>query len=126
MLRAVESGYVQREIQEAAYEYQRAIEKDEAIVVGVNRFQDKQDSPVPTLRIDKTIEIQQIERVQAVRARRDAALAATRLSQLEEAARGTANVLPRILECVEAEVTVGEISNQLRRVWGEYRETFTI
>jgi methylmalonyl-CoA mutase N-terminal domain/subunit len=126
MLRAIESGYVQREIQEAAYKYQRAIESDDAVVVGVNRFQVEENTPVPTLRIDPRVERQQVERVQAVRARRNATLAEAKLSQLEEAARGTENILPRILECVEAEVTVGEISNRLRRVWGEYREASTL
>ena len=126
MLRAIESGYVQREIQEAAYKYQRAIEADDAVVVGVNRFQVAEDTPVPTLRIDPRVERQQVERVQAVRARRNPLLVEDKLSQLEEAARGTENMLPRILECVEAEVTVGEISHRLRRVWGEYRETSTV
>jgi methylmalonyl-CoA mutase N-terminal domain/subunit len=126
MLRAIESGYVQREIQEAAYKYQRAIETEDAIVVGLNRFQVNEDSAVPTLRIDSNFERQQIERVQAVRARRNASLAQSRLTQLEDTARGTENLLPRILECVEAEITVGEISNRLRQVWGEYRETSTI
>jgi methylmalonyl-CoA mutase N-terminal domain/subunit len=126
MLRAIESGYVQREIQEAAYKYQRAIETEDAIVVGLNRFQVNEDSAVPTLRIDSNFERQQIERVQAVRARRNASLAQSRLTQLEDTARGTENLLPRILECVEAEITVGEISNRLRHVWGEYRETSTI
>ncbi len=126
MLRAIETGYVQREIQQAAYDYQRAIETHDAIVVGVNRFQVDKEPPVSTLRIDRSVEEKQIERVQAVRTRRNAALAEVKLSELEAAARGTENILPRILDCVEAEVTVGEISNRLRKVWGEYRETFTI
>jgi methylmalonyl-CoA mutase, N-terminal domain len=126
MLPAIESGYVQREIQEAAYKYQRAIESNDAVVVGVNRFQIEEESPISTLRIDPAIEQQQIERVRAVRARRAAASAEATLRRLEEAARGTENILPRILDCVEADVTVGEISNRLRSVWGEYRETSTV
>ncbi|HZE68106.1 MAG TPA: methylmalonyl-CoA mutase family protein [Pyrinomonadaceae bacterium] len=126
MLRAIESGYIQREIQESAYKYQRAIESEEAVVVGVNRFQAEEDSPIQTLRIAPAIEQQQVERVRAVRTRRNGERAEIVLSRLEEAARGTENVLPRILDCVEAEVTVGEISNRLRSVWGEYRETSTI
>src|SRR5206468_7178768 len=122
MLRAIESGYVQREIQEAAYNYQRAIETEEAVVVGVNRFQIEEESPIPTLRIDPAIEQQQIERVRAVRDRRDARTAEAALGQLEETARGTQNILPKILDCVEADVTIGEISNRLRRIWGEYKE----
>jgi methylmalonyl-CoA mutase N-terminal domain/subunit len=125
-LRAIETGYVQREIQEAAYDYQRAVETKDAIVVGVNRFQTEEDSAPPTLRIDPTIERAQVERVRAVRARRDGEATETALTQLEEAARGTENLLPRILSCVEAHATVGEISNRLRRVWGEYREAVTV
>ena len=126
MLRAIETGYVQREIQESAYRYQRAIETEEAIVVGVNRFQSKEESTIPTLRIDPAIEQAQIERVRRVRERRDSAAVETALAKLEEAARGTENLLPRILDCVEAYATVGEISNRLREVWGEYREAMTV
>jgi methylmalonyl-CoA mutase N-terminal domain/subunit len=121
MLRAIEIGYVQREIQEAAYQYQCAIETQNAVVVGVNRFQTDEDSVIPTLRVDPRIEQEQIDRVRAVRERRDAATAGGALNRLEEAARGSANLLPRILDCVEADVTVGEISGRLQRGW-EYRE----
>ena len=126
VLRAIEIGYVQREIQEAAYEYQRAVETGESIVVGVNQFQIKEPSAVPTLRVDPTIEQVQIERVRAVRERREPEAARAALVMLEEAACGTENLLPRILACVEAYVTVGEISHRLRRVWGEYREAVTL
>ena len=126
MLRAIETGYVQREIQESAYRYQRAIESQEEIVVGVNRFQIEAEPTVPLLRIDAALEQAQIERVRALRARRDAQATEAALNKLEQAATTTENLLPRILECVEAYATVGEISNRLRRVWGEYRETSTI
>jgi len=126
MLRAIETGYVQREIQEAAYRYQRAIETQDAVVVGMNRFQADEEVPTPTLRIDPAIEPAQIERVRAVRQRRDALATEAALARLQEAARGTENLLPRILDCVEAYATVGEISGRLRQVWGEYRETATI
>jgi methylmalonyl-CoA mutase N-terminal domain/subunit len=126
MLRAIESGYVQREIQESAYRFQKAIEAEEHIVVGVNRFQLEQEPPVQVLRIDPALEQAQIERVRALRARRDAKAVAAALSKLEEAAGTNENLLPRILQCVEAYATVGEISNTLRRVWGEYRETSTV
>ncbi|MGA9995951.1 MAG: methylmalonyl-CoA mutase family protein [Pyrinomonadaceae bacterium] len=126
MLRAIETGYVQREIQEAAYNYQRAVERQDEIVVGVNRFQTEEDSAMPTLRIDPAIEQSQIERLRSLRARRDAVQAETALVKLEEAARSTENLLPRILDCVEAYVTVGEISHRLRSVWGEYREAVTV
>ncbi|CDM66912.1 acyl-CoA mutase large subunit family protein [Pyrinomonas methylaliphatogenes] len=126
MLRAIETGYVQREIQEAAYRYQRAVETGDQIVVGVNRFRIEEEKPIPILRIDPEIERRQIERVRAVRARRDQVRVEAALAALEEAARGTENLLPRILDCVEAYATVGEISNRLRRVWGEYREAVDI
>jgi methylmalonyl-CoA mutase, N-terminal domain len=126
MLRAIETGYVQREIQESAYRYQKAIETEEQVVVGVNRFQLEAEPPVNVLRIDPALEEAQIERVRALRARRDSSAATAALSKLEQAAGTAENLLPRILECVEAYATVGEISNTLRRVWGEYRETSTI
>ncbi len=126
MLRAIETGYVQREIQESAYRYQRAIENQDAIVVGVNRFQTEEDSSILTLQIDPALEREQVERLRAVRSRRDASSAESALAKLEEAARSTENLMPRIMECVEAYVTVGEISNRLRAVWGEYKEASTL
>jgi methylmalonyl-CoA mutase N-terminal domain/subunit len=126
MLRAIESGYVQREIQQAAYEYQRAVEKKEAVVVGVNSFRVEEGEAVPTLRIDPAVERAQVERLRALRERRDNEQVEVALTLLEAAARGTENLLPRILSCVEAFATVGEISHRLRRVWGEYREAVTV
>ena len=126
MLRAIEIGYVQREIQESAYRYQRAIESNDSVVVGVNRFQVEEEPSVSLLRVDPAIEQEQIERVRAVRNARDSLAVEATLARLEEAARGSENVLPRILDCVEAYATVGEISNRLRRIWGEYQESTTI
>ena len=126
MLRAIETGYVQREIQEAAYRYQRAVESREEIVVGVNRFQIEAEPPVPLLRIDPALEQAQVERLRALRARRDARVTDDVLDRLEQAATTSENLLPHILECVESYATVGEISNRLRRVWGEYRETSVV
>ncbi len=126
MLRAIEKNYVQREIQESAYRYQQAVEREDAIVVGVNRFQIEEDRPVQTLRIDPAREREQVERVRAVRQRRDGPLVDAALHKLEQAAGSDENLLPRILECVEAFATVGEISNRLRKVWGEYRETSVV
>lgn len=126
MLRAIETGYVQREIQESAYRYQRAIETKEQLVVGVNSFQLKAEPPVHLLRIDPVLEQAQIERVRALRERRDSRTVTAALNKLEQAAGTSENLLPRILECVDSYATVGEISNTLRRVWGEYRETSTI
>jgi methylmalonyl-CoA mutase N-terminal domain/subunit len=126
MLRAIETGYVQREIQEAAYEYQRAVEKHDAIVVGVNKFQTETKEAIPIMTIDERIERDQVERLQAVRSRRDASKADTAIGSLKKAAAGTENLLPKILECVESDVTVGEISHALRSVWGEYQEAVTV
>jgi methylmalonyl-CoA mutase N-terminal domain/subunit len=126
MLRAIESGYVQREIQEAAYRYQRAFETQDAVVVGVNRFRVEEEDVIPTLRIDPAIEQAQVERLRALRARRDNDAADAALARLEEAARGTENLLPHILSAAESFATVGEISHRLRRVWGEYREAVTV
>src|SRR5438270_6650576 len=126
MLHAIEIGYVQREIQEAAYQYQRAVESNEAVVVGVNRFRAEDGTEVPTLRIDPAVERAQVERVRSLRERRDSERAEVALTMLEDAARGTENLLPRILDCVEALATVGEISRRLRHVWGEYREALTV
>ena len=126
MLRAIETGYVQREIQEAAYRYQRAIEMQEETVVGVNRFQLEDEPTVPLLRIDPGLEQAQIERIRALRERRDAQTVTASLAALEQAAATSENLMPRILACVESYATVGEISNTLRRVWGEYRETSVV
>ena len=126
MLKAIENGFPQREIQEAAYVYQRAVETGDAIVVGVNKFQIQEDKTIPILKVDEQIERNQIESVCAVRQKRDAAKAENALVKLEEAARTNENMLPRILDCVESYVTVGEISHRLRKIWGEYREAVTV
>ncbi|HYV82779.1 MAG TPA: methylmalonyl-CoA mutase family protein [Pyrinomonadaceae bacterium] len=126
MLRAIEIGYVQREIQEAAYRYQKAVEAQEEVVVGVNRFQLEEEPPVNVLRIDPALEQAQVERVRALRERRDREAVTAALNKLKQAATTDENLLPRILECVELYATVGEISNTLREIWGEYRESSTI
>ena len=126
MLRAIETGYVQREIQKSAYEYQRAVERGEQVVVGVNRFQAEQEQPIPTLRIDPEIERSQVARLHALRARRDAARSRAALEEVERRASGTENLMPAILAAVEAYATVGEISDALRRAFGEYQESVVI
>jgi methylmalonyl-CoA mutase N-terminal domain/subunit len=126
MLRAIETGYVQREIQKSAYEYQRAIEKKERIVVGVNRFRTEQQTQIPILQIDPHIEREQVERVQALRARRDAARAASAVAAVEARARSGQNLMPAIVAAVEAYATLGEISDALRRVFGEHQETLAL
>jgi methylmalonyl-CoA mutase, N-terminal domain len=126
MLRAIESGFVQGEIQKAAYEFQRAIEKKEQIVVGVNDFVSGEERTVPTLRIDAEIERSQIARLNALRAKRDSARAESALAELQRRAASTENLLPAILAAVESYATVGEISNALRHVFGEYQESVVI
>jgi methylmalonyl-CoA mutase N-terminal domain/subunit len=126
MLRAIERGYVQREIQNAAYLYQRAVDAKEAIVVGVNEFASEQEVAVPIQRIDEALEGRQVERVRALRLRRDGGVHAAALRRVEDSARGGDNLMPQILYAVESCATVGEIADVLRTVFGEYRETVTV
>src|ERR1700730_3822882 len=126
MLRAIETGYVQGEIQKSAYEYQQAIESREQIVVGVNQFVAEQGVPIPTMRIDAEGERAQIERVRALRARRNSLLATAAVSEVERRARSGENLMPAISAAVEAFATVGEISDALRRVFGEYTESVVL
>jgi methylmalonyl-CoA mutase N-terminal domain/subunit len=121
-LAAIERNYIQIEIQNAAYEYQQQVEKGDAVVVGVNRFRQEEKEPPPTFRLDPALERQQIERLRKLRDSRDNAAVESRLNALEQAARGTENLLPHILASAEAYATVGEISDRLRRVFGEYKE----
>jgi methylmalonyl-CoA mutase N-terminal domain/subunit len=125
MLRAIETGFVQAEVQNAAYDDQRAVESGERVVVGVNRFR-SEDAPMPLLRVDPALEREQVARLLAVRARRDAAATASAIAGVENAARDGANLMPPILAAVEALATVGEISDALRGVFGEYRETVVV
>ena len=126
MLRAIEAGYVQREIQQAAYEYQRAVESGERVVVGVNRYAEEGGASPPILRINPEFERAQVDRLRALRARRDQPRVETALRQVEETARSDRNLMPAILEAVKAYATVGEISDALRRVFGEYQESVVI
>jgi methylmalonyl-CoA mutase N-terminal domain/subunit len=126
MLRAIEQGYVQREIQNAAYAYQRAVDERRAIVVGVNDFATEEMQAVPIQRIDEALERRQVERLRALRERRDAAVQQTALRGVEDAARSGENLMPRIMAAVEAYATVGEIADVLREVFGEYRETVVV
>jgi methylmalonyl-CoA mutase N-terminal domain/subunit len=126
MLRAIEAGFVQGEIQKAAFEFQRAVESKKQIVVGVNDFIAEEESSIPTLRIDVEIERSQIARLNALRARRDSARVEAALAELARRAATTENLLPAVLTAVEAYATVGEISDTLRRVFGEYQESVVI
>jgi methylmalonyl-CoA mutase N-terminal domain/subunit len=120
MLRAIEKGYVQREIEYAAYEYQRAVESGEETVVGVNRFAVEEKTTVPVLRLDPELERQQIERLKQIRDRRNESAVVDALARIEEAARTDENLMPRIINAVEVYATLGEISDRLRIVFGEY------
>jgi methylmalonyl-CoA mutase, N-terminal domain len=130
MLRAVEAGFVQHEIQKAAYEYQQAVDSGEQVVVGVNRFQTRvqtdDERPIPTLQVDPAVEAAQVARLNALRARRDTAKTKSALAEIERRARSTENLMPAILHAVESYATVGEISDALRRAFGEYQESVVI
>ncbi|MFN8529013.1 MAG: methylmalonyl-CoA mutase family protein [Anaerolineae bacterium] len=125
-LAAIEAGYVQAEIQDAAYSYQRAVEKGEQVVVGVNKFTVEEDSHPDLLRVDPSIEAGQRERLAVLRATRDNAKVAELRGRLDSAARGTDNLLPLMIECVEHDVTLGEICHTLRGVFGEYRPDVSV
>ena len=126
MLKAIERGYVQQEIQNAAYEYQQSVDDGAAVVVGVNRFELEQEKPIPIQRIDEVLEAKQVQRVRALREKRDQSMWRTALSGVEDGARGGTNLMPRILAAVEANATVGEISDAMRSVFGEYKEAVVI
>lgn len=126
MFKAIERGFVQQEIQNAAYEYQRAVEGGQATIVGVNRFTQEDESEVPIQHIDESLERKQVERVRAVRAKRDPQQWAKAIKSIRDSARSGDNLMPKILDAVEAYATVGEISDALREVFGEYQETVVI
>ena len=120
MVQAIASGYPQREIEEAAYRYQKEIEGKERVIVGVNEFETEGEPPLETLKIDPRLEEQQVERLRAFRAARSQEAARRALSSLTRAAQGTDNVLPHIVSAVKARATLGEIANSLREVFGEH------
>jgi methylmalonyl-CoA mutase N-terminal domain/subunit len=122
MLRAIEKGYVQREIQNAAYVWQKKVDAGEAIVVGVNAFQDGDEAVVAIERLDEGLERRQVERLRALRLRRDTGRHGAALRQVGDAAASGANLMGPIVNAVESDATVGEIAGSLREVFGEYRE----
>jgi methylmalonyl-CoA mutase N-terminal domain/subunit len=125
-LAAIETGYQQRQIQESSYQVQRSIENGTKVVVGVNKFRDEATASPRLQRIDPEAELRQVARVRQVRAERDPRAYEATLRRLQECARGGDNLMPPIVEAVQAYATVGEICDRLREVWGEYRETITI
>jgi methylmalonyl-CoA mutase N-terminal domain/subunit len=120
MVEAISRGYPQREIEEAAYAAQRAVEEKKEIVVGVNDFTTGGEPPFEMLRIDPALEEQQVARVRAFRRQRDQAATTRALSDLKRAAEGTENLVPRIVSAVKARATLGEIANSMREVFGEH------
>jgi len=120
-LAAIERGYIQGEIQEAAYRYQRLVEAKEETVVGLNAYQVEEKLELERLKVDPTIEQGQRDRLAAIRQRRDATRASELLVRLEESAHGSENLMPLFITCVENDITLGEICGVLRRVWGEYQ-----
>src|SRR5207247_1270011 len=125
--RAIERGEIQREIQESAYRFQRQVESGERVVVGVNRFQEGGSEAGPELlRIDPAFERQQVERLRALRLRRDARAWQASLDAVADAARSGANLLPPLIDAVMAWATVGEVAGRLRAVVGEHRETLVL
>jgi methylmalonyl-CoA mutase N-terminal domain/subunit len=120
---AIEENFMQREIAEASYRYQSEVERNERIVVGVNRYQLDDEPAIEILRIDPALERKQIERVQAVRASRDSAAVEAVLAELKQAAVGDANLMEPIMRASRARVTMGEMCDALREVWGVWRET---
>ncbi|MBI4908430.1 MAG: methylmalonyl-CoA mutase [Acidobacteria bacterium] len=121
-LKAIEAGFIQSEIQNAAYDYQRGIESGKTVVVGVNRFRSQETASIPAFRLDPAAESRQVDRLRELRSSRSASMVADRLAELESVARSSGNLMPPILNCAEAFATVGEISDTLRKVFGEYRE----
>ena len=124
--RAIEGGFIQREIQQAAYEYQKMVEAGERVIVGINRYTSDELTPLPILRIDPEVERAQVARLRALRARRNAGAVGAALHKVGAVARSSDNLLPAILEAVKAYATVGEISSALRMVFGEYQESVVV
>lgn len=126
-LAALDAGFQQRAIQESAYRVQRAVDAGDQVVVGVNRFRDDAGSAGPPLqRIDPEGERRQVEGLKRVRAERDPVAWEAAIRRLEDAARGTDNLMPPLIEAVKAYATVGEVADRLRATWGVHRELITV
>jgi methylmalonyl-CoA mutase N-terminal domain/subunit len=120
---AIKENFFQREIAEASFRYQSEVEQGRRIVVGVNRYVQEEEAPLEILKIDQALETKQIERVRALRGRRDGTAVQTALGELKRVAAGEANLMPPIVEAARAYVTMGEMCDALREVWGVWRET---
>jgi methylmalonyl-CoA mutase N-terminal domain/subunit len=122
MVAAIQKGYPQREIEEAAYRHQREVEKKQRVIVGVNEFTVEEERPAGLHKLDPELEARARERVRALRARRDGEAAARACAEVTRASRGSENLVPRILDAVKAQATLGEIADAMREVFGEHRE----
>jgi methylmalonyl-CoA mutase, N-terminal domain len=122
MVEAIERGYPQKEIAEASYQFQQAVERGQKIIVGVNDFVQADEKPIEILYIDDTTASRQLERLEELKRSRDNDRVRRTLDALKDGARGTANTMPLLLDCVRAYATVGEMCDALREVWGEYEE----
>ncbi len=126
VIAAIEQGYIQREIQRRAYEHQRAVESEERVVVGVNAYQIEQEPEIEIGKVDPDLERAQVERVRALRQKRNQAETDRTLQNLADLARGTDNLVPAILAAVKANATVGEIADVLRDIYGTYEPAYTM
>ena len=123
MVEAIKQSYPQREIADASFRYQQEVEAGKRIVVGVNRYQNLDEQPLPILRIDPSLERKQVDRLQGVRARRRGEEVEATLATLREAAAGDTNLMEPLIECARAHATEGEIVDSLQAVFGSYTET---
>jgi methylmalonyl-CoA mutase N-terminal domain/subunit len=126
VVKCIETGWIQREIQQAAYEYQRAVESKQEIVVGVNDFTQAETHKPDILKVSEATAREQIERLKKFKSKRDQVIVAKYLGRIQHAAEGNANLMPLFVDAVENNVTLGEIADVLRKVFGLYRETITI
>ena len=122
MVAAIEKGFPQREIQDSAYQYQKAVERGEQVIVGVNKYQMEEEPQIPTLVIDESVRVHQVERLEQTRARRGAGSVANSLEKLKQAAQNEENTMPATIEAVRSYATLGEICSALRDVYGVYEE----
>ncbi len=126
MIKAIEKGYPQKHIQDSAYDYQKSIENGKRIIVGVNKFKVKETIKPELLKMDKDLAEQQVERLQALKKKRDNEQVRNKLEAIRDAARGTDNLMPKIVDAVKAYATLGEICDVLRKEFGEYRENVVL
>jgi methylmalonyl-CoA mutase N-terminal domain/subunit len=119
-VRAVECGFIESEIQDSAYQFQKAVESGDRVIVGMNRFQTQEELPSNLLRVDPRVRETQMQRLEKLRSERDSAAVESALAELKKCAQGTDNLMPPIVDAVKKRVTLGEICGVLREVFGEY------